>query len=123
MGGWHTYADFDLQSQWQSIDAYGYPANYGDNEELYVAHSTYAMNTLDCFNKSERVACKYQASCNPCHSGNSGGPWVAGSRVVGVNSYHEGGETATSEYSPYLGGAWKDICQSIGHCQVHQMNG
>jgi len=43
--GW--MAGFDPASYMKAIDAYGYPANFGGNEELYVAHGSYSSANLN----------------------------------------------------------------------------
>jgi len=116
--GWQTDVDFS-QPQWDSIDAYGYPENYGDTEELYVAHSTYMRDSISL--TDDKDAGYYRANCNPMHHGNSGGPWFANDLVVGLNSHHNGGDWDIVEYSPYLTRNWYEICQAAGGCKDYEV--
>lgn len=53
---------------------------------------------------------------NPMRKGNSGGAWIAGSNIVGLNSFHKTGNT-TDEWSPNFNHATRTLYDAaVGGC-------
>merc|ERR1712224_178580 len=84
--------------------------NYGQGQNMYQASGSYASRYGNSLSGTILM------NCNPMHSGNSGGPWRASSHIIGLNSYHSGGDSATQEFSPYFGSDWLNSCKYAKGC-------